>query len=873
MNLLNKLTIKNLKLNKKRTIVTIIGIILSAALITGVATLVTSFRETIINYIRKSTGDYHYQFSNVSVEEIKYIENNRNIEETYITQNLGYSILENSKNEYKPYLYVQAFDKKAMEKLNINLVEGRMPKRENELVISEHIEYNGGVEYNVGDTLTLNIGKRTIEGDELNQHNPYINEDGEKESFEAEYAKEYKIVGIIERLDYAMEPYSAPGYTVITYLSNYENISGTINAYTIYEDLNKQYETTAQILEVDAEELKEDSLLENPKYNYYKNNELIQWEILEFSDAAVIMLYSIAAIIIAIIIFTSVFCIRNSFEISITERIKQYGMLASVGTTSKQIRKNVLYEGLILGIIGIPLGILSGIFAIFILLQVVQNILGDMLSDGFIFIFKTSEVAILVSVLLCSITIYLSARKSAKKASKVSPIDAIRNSQDIKIKKNKSLRSPKSIKRIFGIGGDIAYKNLKRNKKKYRATVISIVVSVSVFIAMSSFFSYAFRANDTYYVKKDYNIVISPKDYDIDTLIDYNKINKIISHKSVKEYSIIQDIFINVEQVELNKHYSQKYKEIYLDDSEEREDEGKFSSILVTPLKEEQYKKFLKEIGVKYEDAKEKAILIDNMKKYVVDEEGKGKYELFRTYDYKKGDIINFRLFTRDSNQIVENKIEIVAVTEERPMGLEEAYYHNGRLIVSEEWIDKGQEYVTSTPNIYINSNNTQELTDFIEKNFKEEYYVSDYEEYVREQNSMWLVIAIFIYGFITVISLIGVTSIFNTITTNMKLRSKEFANLKSIGMTSKEFNRMIRLESIFYCGKSLFYGILIGSGLSYLIYLAFGEGIEMGYMFPWQGIIIASIAVGILITVIMHYSLNKINKQNIIETIRKDNI
>lgn len=868
MNLLNKLTIKNLKLNKKRTAVTIIGIILSTALITGVATLVTSFRESLINEAKESDGNFHYEFSDVPTDEIKYIENNRNVKEVYITQNIGYAPLENSKNEYKPYLYVQAFDQKAIDNLSLKLIEGRMPKNENELVISSHIKNNGGVEYKAGERITLNIGKRTIDGEELNQSNPYMNEEGEKENFESKYSKEYEIVGIIERPNYNMENYSAPGYTVITYLENYENISGTANIYTLYKDLNKQYDTTGQILELNAENVKKHNL-ENAKYNFEKNDSLIRWEILEFSDSTVTMLYSVAGVIIAIIIFTSVFCIRNSFEISITERIRQYGMLASVGATSNQIKKNVLYEGLILGIIGIPLGILSGLLAIFILLQVVQNILGDMLGDNFTFMFRTSSLAIIISILLCGITIYLSARKSAKKAAKVAPIDAIRNSQDIKIKK---LRSHKIIKKLFGIGGDIAYKNLKRNKKKYRATVISIVVSVSVFIAMTSFFTYAFTANDMYNVKKDYNILVRPIGGEKYNEVDYSKINEILNQSNVKDYSILNNMFITVEQEKIQKHYSEKYKEIYLDSEEEKEEELEDVEIVVTSLNDEKYKAFLKEIGIKFEDAKDKAILLDDMKIYNVDENGKGKYELFRVYDYKKGDKIDFEL--REGEEIVsKDQVEIVAVTDKRPMGLEVTNYHYGNLIVTEEWLQKYQEYLPNSVGIYINSNNTQELADFIDNNFKGEFYVYDYEEDTRQQNSMWLVIAIFIYGFITVISLIGVTSIFNTITTNMKLRSKEFANLKSIGMTKKEFDRMIRLESIFYCGKSLFWGILIGIGLSYAIYLAVGEGIEMGFIFPVKGIIISIIAVAILITIIMQYSLNKINKQNIIETIRKDNI
>ncbi len=880
MNLLSKLTIKNLKLNKKRTIVTIIGIILSTALITGVSTLVTSFRGSIINYVKEANGNYHYKFEEVPFEELKFIENNRNIDSYFITQNIGYSILEESQNEYKPYLYLLGFEKDAIKNLNLELREGRLPKKEGEIVIAYHIESNGEVQYKVGDKLKLNLGKRIIEESgieyELNQNNPYT----EGEYFKGEYEKEYKIVGIVERPNYRMEAYSAPGYTVITYIDDFTESERPVDVYALYKNLNKQYETTAQILGIDAESVKNDSL-ENAKYNWFKNSTLIQWEILEFSSGTVAMLYAVAAVVTAIIIVTSVFCIKNSFEISITERIKQYGMLASIGTTSKQIRKNVLYEGFILGIIGIPLGILSGLFAIFVLLQVIGNILSESLGS-FSFIFSTSLEAIIISAVLCGITIYLSARKSARRASKITPLEAIRGNQNIKIPKTKlfewkktTLKTPKIIKNIFGIGGVIAHKNLKRNKTKYRTTVISIVVSVATFIAMTTFFSYAFSANDMHYVKREYNLQIFPQSQNKEET--ESMVKDIVSQGTVEKYSIQTNTASYIKKQELEGHHSKEYNELKnVLPQVEGMIETEYESIRMIAVGESEYDRFIKKLGLNYEECKDKAILIDNMKSYVWDKEKEtGKYVLYRIYDYNKGDklsiIINGSMAEDGTVQGKNEQIEIAAVTDLKPMGLEGNYYENGILIVSDEWMQKNQIGILS--DILIDAKDVNSLDKYISEHYSKKFYINNYEEQSQQENAMWLVIAIFLYGFITVISLIGVTNIFNTITTNMKLRSKEFANLKSIGMTKKEFNHMIRLESIFYCTKSLMFGILIGIGLSFLIYKAFAEGIDMGFSFPLKGTIISIIAVAVLITVIMQYSLKKINKQNIIETIRNDNI
>ena len=138
---------------------------------------------------------------------------------------------------------------------------------------------------------------------------------------------------------------------------------------------------------------------------------------------------------------------------------------------------------------------------------------------------------------------------------------------------------------------------------------------------------------------------------------------------------------------------------------------------------------------------------------------------------------------------------------------------------------------------------------------------------------SLLLIFSIFVYGFITVITFIGVTAIFNTITSNMELRKKEFAMLKSIGMTKKEFNNMINLESLFYSMKSLFVGIILGLGGSYLVYTVFSKRWDFGYSIPTIPIIISTVFVLVMVCVIMKYSINKIQKQNIIETIRKENI
>ena len=860
MNLLNRLTLKNLRLNKKRTLVTIIGIILSTALITGVATLVSSFRSTIIEYEKQDSGDYHYVFYNVPADDLKYIKNNRNVEDVYLNEDLGYSLLDGSKNEDKPYLYLKAYSKGSIEKLGIELKEGRLPENDNEVVISSHIKSNGGVEYKIGDELDLKLGERISDGESLDQGKALDEE--RSESFVLRNEKNYKIVGIIERPNFDIEPYTAPGYTVLTIL-NENDIKGSLNVYVRYKDVKKHLATTAQIIGIDEQVLKRISdpsngmisesdteILGNAKYVFSKNDSLIRWENLEFKEATRNVLYTVSAIVIVIIIVTSVFCIRNSFEISITEKTRQYGMLASVGATSKQIRKNVLYEGLILGLIGVPVGILSGLIAIFVLLKVISHILKSFL--GFEFIFTTNLLAIAISILLAGITIYLSARKSAKRASKISPIEAIRNTDDIKIKAKK-LRTPRIIKSLFGVGGDISYKNLKRNRKKYRTTVISIIVSVSIFIAMSAFIEYAFGTTSVYYKDYDYNLIVNGRTSEINQLLE------IVKNDTVKKYSINRNLVAEVAGRELRNHYTSEKKNA--DESLgmiNSNDEKNYANLVA--VGKDEYMRFLSKNGLKYDDVKDKVILNDSAKTYI---DSKKAYSMYRIYDYKKGDHISASINGKSTD------LEIAAIVDSVPMG---PYYSNGMFIVSDEFFDKYKSKEDMSVSLYMDSSNPNELEEIVRKS-NIGSYVENIETIAKEQNAMMLAISIFLYGFIAVISLIGVTNIFNTITTNMELRQKEFANLKSIGMTKKEFNRMIRLESVLYGGKALVIGIPIGVGLSYLLFKAFGISYEMTYELPFKAIGISIVVVAILIWVVMRFSLKKINKQNIIETIRKDNI
>ena len=855
MNILKKLTLKSLKLNKKRTIVTIIGIILSTALICAVAGMITSVQKTLINYAKSHSGNYHVCFKNIPNDELKYIKENKNVQNYFLSKNVGYGKLEKVENEYKPYIFVMEYDKKGLEQGGVTLLEGRMPENSNEIVIPEHLIKSGKINYTIGEKITLNLGKRkTKDGLELTQEDALLTDESEetelssKSKSETEDLEEivdtkehtYTIVGIIERSNYkGIEGFSAPGYTAISYMDN-ENDINTANISVLYSNLKDFQKKTEDIKSVI-----EKNIGSSVTVSY--NSSLIDYEG-GVSDTTMASLYSVGAVVIVIIILSSVFVIRNSFSISVSEKTKQYGMLSSIGATKKQIKKSVLYEGFYIGIIGIPLGILCGILAVVILLQVVNVLLGDSLNEKCVF--SIPILAIIASIVISAITIYLSCILPARRASKISPIEAIRGNDDIKIKAKK-VKTSKITKKLFGIGGVIASKNLKRNKKKYRTTVISLVVSISIFISLSSFLDYGGKIVNVYYKDLGYDISV----YD-GTVENYNEITKL---DNVEEYSYS---YMTEGSVDINKYGSEFGKRI-AEDSEET------NSITIVLINNDYFKKFIEHLGIQSTNYKDIAILEDDAYEYI---DEKTVFENY--YSLKTGDSIEITLTNGE-----KRTIKISKKTDERPMGYKNVYSNGGYLFVSEDFIqDKSDKKSFHVGGLLIKSQNPDELENEINNlkktnNLYSKLYINNISKYVEENQKIILLISIFLYGFIAVITLIGVTNIFNTITTNMILRSKEFANLKSVGMTTKEFNRMIRLESILYGLKSLLIGIPLGLIGSYCIYNGIAKGLDFGYILPLKSIIIAIIFVFIIVGLTMKYSLNKINKQNIIETIREDNI
>lgn len=949
MNLMKTLTLKNLKLNRKRTIVTIVGIILATALLSALVTLVSSFQYSMIEYQKQKGGDFHVKFSNVKMSELSEFKNNRNIESTFETMGMGFAKLDGCKNEDKPYAYVMATDEAGFERGCFKLIEGRMAKNEDEIVIPRHLKTNGRIDIKVGDEITLDVGKRYDSNTEsvISENCAY---EHEAETLTDNVTKHYKVVGIMERPGYGMEDYSAAGYTFVTYSDELAAIDNgtksgaseadtTLTVYSRYTQkaLRNKDAVTADIIGVDeklfekannssvemsSEEsdrfLKE---MENAKYDIYMNGFLISYECVFPIDGTFKALFTVAAVVALIIILTSVYCIKNSFNISITEKIRQYGMLASVGATRRQIKSSVKTEAAMLGVVGIPVGTMSGILASLVLVKVVNALSAGWLN--FALSFHTSLPALILAVILSIATIYFSATGSARRAAKVTPLEAIRNTKEIKIKSAK-LKTPEIIGRIWGIGGVISYKNIKRNNKKYRTTVTSIVICSVTFIVISYFMSMAFSVVGMSYASVDYNIGINmscKKDLDIE------KLSELLSGiEGAKDYLVGAGYYFDVDKPEYTKKYGEYCGQLY-DDSEDVSQE-----FLITVLNDKSYDKYASDAGIK--NAAAGAILV-NKGTFDVYNENSSKYvkKEMELYKYKAGDTIEcgYNVYddassddnaaegdtesSTDDNNAVEGDTEsstednsgyvdeetinkgvrktvdvtIAGVTDKVPTCYN-GYGNTSLLFMNQKgfeslWADgkSGNEFKPGNAiySAYVVAENADEYQDTLEKETAENpeysqisFYVSNMDKEMRDEKSLFTLLGVFAYGLIVVIALIGITNIINTLSTGMELRSREFATLRSIGMTDKQFVGMVRLESVFISVKALVIGVPLGILISYLLCVMMNRMDDaIIYEPPYKAIILCILVVIMLIYAIMKLSMTKLRHNNIIETIKNENL
>ena len=908
MNVFNKVTLESLKKNRTRTVVTIIGIMLSAAMICASTTFVSSMQNFVLRCEIYSSGDWHGAVYDAAYKDYEDIRDSGKVSSAAYAQVLGYAKID-SANERKPYLYVLGGDVASgyFETMPVHLILGTLPKDSTEIILPEHLTSNGKVNYTLGDTVTLDVGDRTLDGWRLGQDTPVYTYDSETqvevmsgERLENTEPRTYTVVGIYERP--AFEDYSAPGYTALTAADPKSADQSSIHCYFKLHKPAGVYDF-----------MKEMGYTQEYRYAY--NTKVLLYSGTAPFDSFLTAFYSLAAIIIALIVFGSVSLIYNAFSISVSERTRQFGLLSSVGATKKQLRRMVLFEALAVSIVGIPLGILVGIGGIGITLLLIGDKFSSIVRADIPMRLCVSWQAVLIAAAIALITVLISAWIPSKRATRVSAVEAIRQSMDIKVS-GRPVRTSKLAYKLFGLPGVLASKHYKRNRKKYRTTVVSLFMSIVLFVSAAAFTDYMMESAEGGLASDQFDLIYAAESDAPAAMTPDALLELLFSEQNVTGGTYTKKQFL---QGDISREYvTAMFADRFADFGMEREDaapkelsisgylyfvaDAEFNRLLEKyNLKEADYYDRDKPLGIaldrniEFDRRLEKYVTLDTLQGdgcvieglyYVeidgyyrkdsrIDENG-NKGVLYQNRDNESNIIElpyeeSFAKYTLRSEKTIEEAPFFVSRS--TPVAINMIYpYSMLESMVPEAVLNqfRNTEYFLTSSN---HTASFENLATMLTENGLSSRQLFDYAANAETNRNVVTIIRVFAYGFIVLISLIAAANVFNTISTNISLRRREFAMLKSVGMTQKGFRRMMNYECLLYGSKALLLGLPVSCGITYLIYRAVTTAYETSFHLPWAAIGIAVLSVFLVVFATMMYAMSKVKKDNPIDALKNENL
>ncbi len=889
MKIINKVTLRHMLLNKKRTLVTIIGVIISVAMITAVSTFAASMFDFMQRMEMQDSGNWHVSYLGTKVSSLSAIAEDDGTKEMYVTREDGYAKLPQANQKEKPYLYLQSYDTNAFSHNFIELVEGRFPQADSEIVLPQSLLEKSGNNWKIGDVISLEIGQREVPIEVESGITEYVSVGqtmgySEDERLKNTEQHTYTVVGIIDSS--SKEASWSPGYMAYTYLDT-SKLSGdeTVDAYLTVSKLDRSLYNRAEDLQTRLQASGDTGAT----MRYHTS--LLAYYGCSDNNGFITAMYSIATILILIIMIGSISLIYNAFAISISERSKQFGMLTSVGATRKQKRDSVFFEGGVIGLISIPIGVAAGLGGAAGVFYFVNQLVIKFWAESFNLTFRVilSLPAIAAAVVFSVLTIFISAYLPARKASKITPIEAIRQSTEIKLT-SKQVKTSKLTRKIFGFEAELGLKNLKRNKKRYRATVFSLIISILLFLSVSYFTDALTGAYTMTQTNVNFDRSLTCRGYTLEEIAPV--LDKISKVEGTDQWAVIKSL--NTEAFVPENALSQKTKTIVENEESEgqiysREGERMLFGGDVNSMNEEYLKAFCKANGIDYDKINDPqhptALFLNSLQAQSGGIYYEGTVLQSGTYSITLRDIYE-----------VETTMDMTVITLDNavPIGFNPVSNPNvgANLVVGDRVFEKlletlGQgsngEYSiqfvsTLTPEYQNNESLMAQYDNSIQSildgdTSRSGLYYTNLTQARQQQNTLAIILNIFVYGFIALITAICVANVFNTISTSISVRRREFAMLRSVGMTPKSFNRMIRYESIFYGIKALLYGIPISIAVMWMMHGALSEMFQPAFVLPWVNILIAVLSVFLIVGISMLYSSSKVKKANIIDALKDETI
>ena len=909
MNIFHRFTLASLKKNRVRTLVTVIGIMLSMALMTAVIEGANSGMQYLVRAETERVGAFHGYWREVEADKVSELARAEDVKKTAAFYRVGHAQVTEDTSRFVKYLQIEALGEGVTDLLSVRLTAGRMPENEREIILPDrYVEQVARVR--VGDTLTLSVGQRTLNGEPIAAHKEY------EENEELTDCREltYTVVGIFEKLDTVIDNGYSPSYIALTA----GEATGPATVFFTLKHPARFYSVM------------KDNLNAGIGYDWAAHSALLAYSGSFRNGVLTQLMYGLVTVLVVLIAFGSISLIYNSFSISVSERTRQFGILKSVGATKKQIRGTVLYEALVLCGIAIPLGAGVGCAGIGITLYCLRDSFHLILSDTSDVKMKlvVSWVGLGMAALLCLSIALISAWIPARRALSVSPIQAIRQSTDIKISR-REVKTSRLTQKLFGFEGMMASKNFKRNRKRYRSTVVSLFLSVTLFISAAAFCNYL-KASVSSITSKDSGADIVYHTYDLrenpDALLE-----KLCRANGVERGAYLATRYetLRLPEGTLTKSYLEIFSDIMGSDTD-----GLYDMKLCA-VSDAEFLRFTKAAGIdgeRYLTSEEPMGLLYNRgSRYVrdasdasgsrakwttytlfapsatvgtyesrrirseidgysfiaQDKDGDGRYlylskEDQATYRATGDDAEREAFLNAHAKRISE--AEAVQVLSFRlggtvdavPLGMSEEkpflIYPYSR-IAEVTKIDPSEDRVSFCFEAPAHAAAYADMKQILVDAGQMTSGLYDNAEEIEAMRSTVTVVNVFSYGFIILISLIAVANVFNTISTNIALRRREFAMMKSVGLTTRGMHKMLNYECLIYGIKGLALGLPVSFLSTFAIWLVVGQAVEQPFMIPWAAVAIAVGSVFAVVFATMLYAGGKLRRDNPIDALKNENL
>ncbi len=858
MKIINKLTLRHLWANKKRTIITLFGIIISVAMVTAVFTSVESLMNTMGEITASYDGAWHAQYNALQSKDVQTLAKQKDVKVIGLFMDLGEISSKADADSSKSRTDVLACNQNLFAMHQMKPATGRLPVTTRELLVTKSFITRNDLKWKVGDTVTL----------------PFTAYSADPEAEPETVQRTYTICGILENDNQLTGFYSA-------FCGLDDTVTDAMGTYIAQVQFSPLGSNTPQDITAAAKALYGATVAEvNDGTQFSTHTDYLMYSGVQMNSGVTAALYGFMAIILLIIVFASVFMIYDSFAVSYQQRARYLGMLASVGATRVQKRGSVYFEGFILGCIGIPIGILCGLGGIAITLRA--------LSDSFM---QTVAVAtgdsvrlhaivnwkILVgSVLISALTIFISAWIPAHRASKVTPIEALRQTNTVKVKKAKQLKTSRLRQKLFGFEDVLAVKNYKRNGKRSRTVVFALAVSVILFLSTANFTGMLTNAVNNEYDSMNFDVYESI--FNTDGPLTTAQVEKI--NRAVSDVPGIQDIRICADNEMivdgLNDLLTAEYKAELND-----------GSVNILGLDSDTFAALAKEAGIDpaaCRDEKTPTGILINQVTLATDTKQRQAMNPLQGSQVGKTYTGKMTGWDQEGNDITAPyTVKIAGQMNKDAVCLHSSFYRPTVVVPMHSYLVNYPAVLAKADTInyaryYITAQDHDEVYDRVSDVLDEMQNGISHTGYdaaaqAQTMQALNVVVMTFGYGFITLITLISIMNIINTISSSMEERRREFAMIKSVGMTPGSFKKSVYLESIRYGVMALVWGLPVSLGLDVLMYKVLAGSFDYGYTFRWYYYLAAALAVFAVIGMALLYALGKIKKDNIIETLKRDDI